>query len=190
MVTKQDYLQVVDIIQSFCQRQHPNIIALYLGGSVARGDFVPGRSDIDLYVVTANKDAALEASFMALAEELGQTKLRSVAAIHPVPVGISFTTLDEIKDGNSFLGSGFEYRNFIKTGKLLYGEDVKPQLPVPTREQEQNAATSALQQFQELLAYPPPEGDMGIAMTFSLIFRGICTFYRAGGSTSALKMRP
>jgi len=74
------------------------------------------------------------------AGDLGQTMLKSVAAIHPSPVGISFTTLAEIKDGNSFLDSGCEYRNFINTGKLLYGEDIKSLLPVPTRKQEENSA--------------------------------------------------
>ena len=187
MAAKQDYFMVVDSIQSFCHEQVPNLIALYLGGSVARGDFVPGRSDIDLYAVTAEKDAALEESIMAFARELGQSKLKSVAAIHPSPVGISFTTLGEIENGSSFLGSGFEYWNFINTGKLLYGEDIKPRLPVPTREQEEKEAAAALQQMRDLLAVSPPEGDMGIAMTFSLIFRGACIFLSGRGQYVSAK---
>lgn len=181
METKQDYLAVVDQIQRFCKGQFPNLIALYLGGSVARGDFVPGRSDIDLYAVTAEKDGDLEERLTSFAGELGQAVLKSVAAVHPSPVGISFTTLKEIEDGSSFLGSGFEYWNFINTGQLLYGEDIKPKLPVPTREHEEREAKAVLQQLRGLLAVSPPEGDMGAAMTFSLIFRGACTYLSGRG---------
>ncbi|HOB34365.1 MAG TPA: nucleotidyltransferase domain-containing protein [Bacillota bacterium] len=181
METRQDYFAVVDKIRSFCRERCPNLLALYLGGSVARGDFVPGRIDIDLYAVTAEKDAELEDDIKAYAEELGRTMLKSVAAIHPSPVGVSFTTLKEIEDGCSFLGAGYEYWNFINTGKLLYGEDIRSRLPGPTREEVEKSATEALKQLKELLAFPPPAGDKGIAMTFNLIFRGVCTYLSGRG---------
>ena len=168
----------VDKIRSFAGSVAP-IFWLYLGGSVAQGDFVPGCSDIDLYAVTAEKDAELEDDIKAYAEELGRTMLKSVAAIHPSPVGVSFTTLKEIEDVCVFLGA-VQYWNFINTGKLLYGEDIRSDYSGPPGKRSKSRQQRPLQP-EELSLLPPPAGDKEIAMTFNLIFRGVCTYLSGRG---------
>lgn len=176
-ITRQDYEDVISELIAMCEKkQFANLVALYVGGSVARGDYSPGRSDIDLYAVTESKDPDLEQFLAGAARQLGQEKLPELARFHPEPVGVSFTTVDEVKSGKSFLGSGFEYRNFIDTGQLLWGRDIKDLLPVPTREQEINAAANSLQHVRRSVEKfsEPPEQDTLVYMALSGTFRTLC----------------
>jgi len=124
-----------------------DIIAVYVGGSVARGDFSPGRSDIDIYIITTGKKKEIREELKEEARKIAVRKLKDLIKLHQEPIGITLTTVHEIQAGNSFLGAGFEYHNFINTGKLLYGRDIKPLIPKPTREQEKALAKRALKEI-------------------------------------------
>lgn len=103
-------------------------------------------------------------------------KLNDLIKFHPEPIGIALTTVDEIQTGKSFLGAGFEYHNFINTGKLLYGLDIKTLIPKPTREQEKASAKQALRGICSTIntpsTYASEQNKDTIAyQSFSLIFR-------------------
>ncbi len=52
-----DYYDAVnELIDKITKKYKDKICAIYAGGSFARGDFVPGRSDIDLYIVVEGRE--------------------------------------------------------------------------------------------------------------------------------------
>lgn len=55
MLSKIEYLEAIEEIVSCYAGYQDDIIAVYLAGSVARGDFSPGRSDIDIYIIVSGK---------------------------------------------------------------------------------------------------------------------------------------
>lgn len=162
MTSKTDYLEAIKEIGECCKNSvyKSNIVAVYVGGSVARGDFSPGRSDIDIYVIVDGKKEEIESELKKAAGEISNRKLSALMKVHQEPIGITLTALQEIRRGDSFLGAGFEYHNFMKTGKLLWGRDIKPLIPKPTKEEEKASAKQALRQVYALVAEPknsPPE---------------------------------
>jgi len=48
---KQDYYVVVHEFISHLEEREGDLVSVYLGGSVARDNYSPGRSDIDIYIV-------------------------------------------------------------------------------------------------------------------------------------------
>lgn len=184
MTSKTDYLEAIEEIEECCKNSvhKSNIVTVYVGGSVARGDFSPGRSDIDIYVIVNDKKEEIESELKQAAGEISTRKLSDVMKVHQEPIGITPTALQEIRRGDSFLGAGFEYHNFMKTGKLLWGRDIKPLIPKPTKEEEKALAKQALKQVCALVAESknsPPEineqnKDKLTYGLFSTIFRTAC----------------
>jgi predicted nucleotidyltransferase len=119
--TKKDYLDAVNEFVKLIDRKYGEMVeAVYVGGSVARGDFVPGRSDIDFYVVSkASNKEELQKKLNEEAKKLEAKYFKDLRYLHDEVIGATVTTLEELCKGCSFLGTGFEYQNFIKTGKLL-----------------------------------------------------------------------
>jgi len=180
-VSKEDYREAIEELVEFCgkSRHKENIVAVYLGGSVARGDFSPGRSDIDIYVVVSGRKKEIEEELREAARRISAGKLGPLFEVHQDPIGIAVTTLSEIRAGRSFLAAGFEYHNFIKTGKLLWGHEIKPLIPKPSREEERAMAKRALKQVCALLSKcrPPVDEQNRERITyglFSTIFRTAC----------------
>jgi len=178
MLSKRDYLETIEEIIEGCKKSSykDDIIAIYVGGSVARGDFSPGRSDIDIYVVTSGKKEEIEKKLKEETRKIATRRLSALVELHPEPIGISLTTVDEIQGGKSFLGAGFEYHNFINTGKLLYGRDIKPLIPKPTRKQEKALAKRALGEIYSLMnkhssCTSELDKDKLVCQVFSAIFR-------------------
>ncbi len=177
MLSKKDYLEAIEEVIEECKAPiyKDDVVAIYLGGSVARGDFSPGRSDIDIYIVVSGKKEEIEKELKDKTRKIAIKHLSALMEVHSEPIGISLTTIDEIKEGKSWLGSGFEYHNFINTGKLLYGGEIKTLIQKPTREQEMALARQALGGICSLikhLSYSSESGnDMLVSQAFSTIFR-------------------
>lgn len=181
MLSRIDYLETIEEIVECCAKSiyKDDIIAVYVGGSVARGDFSPGRSDIDVYIITSGKKKEIWEELKEEARKITVRKLKDLMKLHQEPIGITLTTVHEIQTGNSFLGAGFEYHNFINTGKLLYGCDIKPLIPKPSREQEKALANRALKKIYSLIIKHLPytseiDQDKLTCAVFSTIFRTAC----------------
>lgn len=151
--SRQDYFDAVNkLVDVIIDKFEDKIVAIYAGGSFARGDFVPGRSDIDIYVVAReNYKGQLQKSLDEEARKIETKYFDDLRCILDEVLGVSVTTLEEIQNGQSFLGSGFEYHNFIKTGRLLYGKDIKDHIPKPTREQEKKSAQRMLKKLSDFI---------------------------------------
>ncbi len=134
---KETYLKALDRIEEICEEKHfsEHIETVYLSGSVARGDFVPGRSDIDLYIVLDERDENIENSFRQQMNEVVDEYLQELKKYDPDGVSTAFTSLEEIENEETFLGAGAEYQNFIESAELLYGEDLKDEIPEPTKDE-------------------------------------------------------
>ncbi|MEM2917156.1 MAG: nucleotidyltransferase domain-containing protein [Candidatus Bathyarchaeia archaeon] len=119
------YNAVNELIKVITERYGTNLKAIYAGGSFARGDFVPGRSDIDIYVVVSDGKEELQKDLQGEALSIEKRYFRKLKSVLDEVLGVTVTTLREIQEGRSFLGAGSEYSNFIKEGKLLWGEDIR-----------------------------------------------------------------
>ncbi len=111
MIPRENYFRAIGELVKYCRRSkcRDEIVALYLGGSVARGDFVPGRSDIDIYAVARDDKGGVERILKGAARRIASESLRELFEIHREPLGITVTTIEEVRSGSSFLGTGFEY---------------------------------------------------------------------------------
>ena len=181
LFSKKDYLDAVkELVTNMVSLWGNEIKAVYAGGSFARGDFVPGRSDVDLYVVgrVRNKEE-LQKTLTEEARKVEKKYFEDLKRIHEEVLGVEVTTLEEIKNGKSFLGAGFEYHSFINTGKLLWGEDVKSIIPKPTRKQEKESAKNFLKKSHKVIAkwqeqirsFTEENKERMTRQAFSLIFR-------------------
>ena len=180
---RQDYRAAIRALVEFCERSRhkSDIVAVYLGGSVARGDFSPARSDIDVYIVTGGKEEKeeIEREFKEAARKIARKRLKALFEVHQEPVGIAVTTISGIQSGKSFLAAGFEYHNFVNTGKLIWGREIKPLIPKPSREEERASAKQALQGVCALLTGQRLSADVQgrerlTYLLFSTIFRAAC----------------
>ena len=175
MLSRIDYFKAVDEVVKYCRNSthRENLITIYLAGSMARGDFSPGRSDIDMYLVLKDRNQEFEEELANKAKEITSRYLVSLLEVVPRPITCQVTTLDEICQGRSFLGKGFEYHNFATTAKLLYGTDIRAMIPKPTRAQEKEMAKNALLGTYEIVqgseVQEPNEDHAGAI--FSTIFR-------------------
>lgn len=180
--TKNDYLRALsELVNDIKAKYAAEIKTIYVGGSVARGDFIPGRSDIDVYVILRDDDKDEFQKHFEL--KAGRIEAKYFDDLKPVldeVIGIEVTTLEEIRNGKSFLGAGFEYHNFVNSGKLLFGEDIKGLIPKPTLEEEWEAARNALNQIYEIIQkyekmplqpVSKIERERLTRQAFSLIFR-------------------
>jgi len=180
--TREEFVDAVnELINTIVGKHGDEIEAIYAGGSFVRGDFVPGRSDVDLYVVAKKSDGkGLQKIFAQEARELEKKCFADLKQIHDEVLSIEVTTLDEIKTGKSFLGAGFEYHSFIASGKLLWGNSIKDIIPKPSRKAESASAQNYLMkafglvsQWEEQIRSLTEENkERLIRQAFSLIFRG------------------
>lgn len=179
MTSEQTYYDVLDEVAAVSERDFAEeVTAVYVSGSVARGDFTPGRSDIDLYVVLDDRNARIEEQYRNALGELEDEYLAELQQVDPDALSVAFTSTQEIDAGESFLGSGFAYHTFIDNGELLYGTDVKAQLPEPTRADEIEAAEQALEAVEPVATRLQ---DRVTREAFSTIFRTLCIFLGGHG---------
>jgi len=196
IVSEREYWEAIEELIGFCEgsRYKDDIVAIYLGGSVARGDFSPGRSDIDIYMVARASKEGMEAELEKVAKRIAKERLARLLEVHQEPIGVTVTTVSEVRAGKSFLAAGFEYHNFMKTGRLLWGQDIKPLIPKPSREEERTSAgetlkemcalfqgqlnrwarTRALRKICVLLAFLTKTKEKLTYQLFAAIFRTAC----------------
>jgi len=71
MASKEDYDRAVgEFIGSIRSGLSEKVVSVYAAGSYSRGDFVPGRSDIDIYVVTMVDDPDVEKELRSFADPI------------------------------------------------------------------------------------------------------------------------
>lgn len=140
------------------QRWFPDTLrAVYLRGSIARGTFVPGLSDLDAFAVLAEPARDVHpAADSALAAEL----LR----LMPGLTELEFTTCQQHEVQGNYLGV---WPFFIKTQSLLlYGEDyasqLRPYRPGVTIMGEALWLTQRLREYQQRLTQPEWRGKPGL----------------------------
>ena len=151
--SQRDYYDAVkELIGAITEKYGNKVEAIYAGGSFARGDFVPGRSDIDIYIVLKNGKEELQRDLQCEALEIEKKHFKELRSMIDEVLGVTVTTRKEIEEGQSFLGSGFEYSNFINEGKLLWGEDIKTIIPRPPQEKQEASAETNLEQVYELIS--------------------------------------
>ncbi len=179
MVSRQDYEDSVDEFVSIIERELADkVVAVYAAGSFARGDYKPGRSDIDLYIVVKEEDEDLKRRLNELAKGIKDKNLKEVENYNPEPLSLAFTTLDEVKSGSSWLGLGWEYHVFLREGRLLYGVDVKGLIRKPARENETLLAREFLGRLKR---------GHEIQRLFSVVFRATSIFLSLSGVYVAAK---
>ena len=196
--SREDYYGAVsELIEVITGRYRNDLKAIYAGGSFARGDFVPGRSDIDIYIVAENRKEQLQKELQGEALKMEKKRFTDLRSILDEVIGISVTTLKEIQEGTSFLGAGFEYSNFIKEGKLLWGEDMKALILEPTPEQQKESAKNYLNKVYEMVSnqekyfkwlkwlpfgfVPKAKKERWTRQAFNLIFRTAALFLGSKG---------
>jgi len=168
MVSREDYKDSIDKFVGIIERELADkVVAVYAAGSFARGDYIVGRSDIDLYIVVKEEEEGLKKKLYEICKEIEDKNLKEVKNYHPEPLSLAITTMDEVKDGKSWLGMGWEYHIFLREGRLLYGTDIKEFIQRPSRENEILLARRVLEDFKS---------GHEIYRLFSLVFRTTSIF--------------
>jgi len=202
--SQKDYYDAVsELVNVITERYGNKIRAIYASGSFARGDFVPGRSDIDLYVVVEDRKEEFQRDLQQEALKIEKKYFKELRSIFDEVLSVSITTLQEIREGKSFLGAGFEYSNFIREGKLLWGEDVKKLIPKLPLEKQKESARKYLDEVYELVSnkersfkwfkwvpfklVPKKNKLRWTRQAFSLIFRTAALFLGSKGISVSKK---
>jgi predicted nucleotidyltransferase len=153
MFTRKDYYDSVsELIVLATENHEREIMAIYAGGSFAREDFIPGRSDIDVYFVVKDGSEELKRFLEQKAQEVERKYFKNLRSILGEVLSIAITTLEEVQSGRSFLGAGFEYSDFMDTGRLLWGTDIKPLIPTPPPEKQKESAKEYLGKVYEMFS--------------------------------------
>jgi predicted nucleotidyltransferase len=196
--TPENYLDAVaELVEVAAKRYGDKVKAIYAGGSFARGDFVPGRSDIDLYMVLQDQNERIQSELQREVSRVEKKYFEKVKPALDQVIDISVTTLREMQEGKSFLGAGFEYSNFIKEGKLLFGEDIKELIPEPSEEEQKESARNYLSKAYEMILkqertfkllklvplriIPTKSKERWTRQAFNLIFRSAALFLASNG---------
>lgn len=126
-----------------------NIVSVYLGGSVSRGDYVVGASDIDIYVVVNDYNGT--ALINHTIREIAKEKLPQLLSWCPDGVAVTYTTYDDIKTGKSWLASNSDYFTFQNSGTLLYGKDIKQDIVKPNERDIVKTSKQAIVQLKQIV---------------------------------------
>jgi len=194
---KDYYNSVSELVAVVTGKYGSKIKAMYAGGSFAREDFVPGRSDIDIYVVMKDENEELRRFLEQKAVEVERKYFNNLRFILGEVLSIAITTLGEIQSGRSFLGAGFEYSSFVDTGRLLWGMDIKPLIQIPRPEKQRESAKEYLGKVYEMVLemersfkwfrwipfriLPRKSKERWTREAFNLTFRAIALFLGSKG---------
>ena len=87
MVSREDYRRAVEeLVRVIAEEFGDAVVAVYVAGSFARGDFLPGRSDVDVYVVLS-RDGEVSEGIRRRAKEIERRYLSEVMDYNPEPLG-------------------------------------------------------------------------------------------------------
>lgn len=170
MVSKGDYDKAVDeFVNSIRDRLGEKIVSIYAAGSYTRGDFIPGRSDIDIYVVTKVNEPNIEKELQLYVNDVVKKYLQDVKTVQTDVISIASTSLEDMKTGKSWLGIRWEYYVFTRESRLLYGEDIRPLIPRPSLQAIYASA-------QDVLKSMVFSRRKFVYYVFSMIFRMLAIF--------------
>ncbi len=156
-----------------------SIMAVYLSGSVARGDYIVGTSDIDIYVVCKDENKSLNISFEKYAKQIASEFLAEIMVWYPDVVSLAFTTYKDVKNGTSFLGKGPDYYGFINSAQLIYGKDLKKEIRKTDATENEKIAAEVLKQAKEIINQDISNELLTkffIRGVFSLVFTAVHSF--------------
>jgi len=157
LITKQDYRNSIQALISRLNQLElkDSILAVYIGGSVSREDYIPGRSDIDIYVVMKSYDMNIEKELNNIGLELTIKYLKNINETCGESFSFSFTTLNDIKNNKSWLGLGSEYHCFVKNALIIYGKDIKYHLKKPTDKEVCSYSNKAMNNLLNYIKHNP-----------------------------------
>lgn len=181
------YIQFINILKECLPAFNniDNIISVYLGGSVSRGDYIVGSSDIDIYVVCDIEDNKLNFPFEKFVQNIASEILSEIKNWYPDVVSIAFTGYKDVKNGTSFLGKGADYYLFKDSAKLIYGTEIRDEIIKTDHEQNKKIAQEVLKQLKEIVNQNIPEelitryfirgvfGTVFSAVHCALVFNGV-----------------
>ena len=175
------YMEFInDITRVFNETEDTsNIKAVYLGGSLSRGDYVIGISDIDIYIVVDHYEGTeLINNYI---QEIAKNKLHELLEWCPDGVTVAFTKYSDIKTGCSWLGMGADYYSFLEYGKLMYGKDIREELIEPSKEKIYTISHQILSNLKQIVKQDIKNVEIdkyfirGVFSTaFSAMFSYIC----------------
>lgn len=122
--SKEDYVEAIrEFTHLISLIDNGKIDGILLYGSVARGDYTPGRSDIDIFM-SLNYDVVTDPNLLMKIAQI----VKDVTERRKVELNISLYDLAVMRDGRFFtLGTGME-RHLLLRGKVLYKNDPRKNL--------------------------------------------------------------
>jgi predicted nucleotidyltransferase len=124
--SREDYKKAVEeFVFNISSIDNEKIDGILLYGSVARGDFIPGRSDIDIFM-SLNYNVVTDPNLLIKIAEI----VKDVTERKKVELNIGLYDLTVMQDGRFFtLGTGMEKHLALK-GKVLYKNDPRRKLKI------------------------------------------------------------
>ena len=173
-----------------------NLSSVLVVGSWARGDFIPGQSDIDINVVMkTGASSDYESKVKKIASDIQHEYLSGLPYLKEEVMGISVTTLEEILSSTSYLGSGFVYYDFMNSSQVIFGEDIRDKIQIPDKKKIHASARKCIDDilskyayledilkldYESASKYFATKENMA-ELAFAMFFRGTSVFLAAKG---------
>ena len=197
MQNLEKYQQAIDSLLGKLNNEFKdNLSSVLVVGSWARGDFIPGQSDIDINVVMkTGAGSDYENKIKKIASDIQHEFLSGLPYLKEEVIGISVTTQEEIISGTSYLGSGFVYYDFINSSLVIFGEDIRDKIQIPNENEIHASARKCLEDIlskhgyiEDLLKLDYESASKYFAtkenmaeLAFAMFFRGTSVFLAAKG---------
>jgi predicted nucleotidyltransferase len=142
-----------------CFKAIENVVCVYLGGSVSRGDYIVNASDIDLYVVYKEDYETFMTDLSAQILDIAKLHLKELLSWCPDGVSIAYTRYTDVVNGTSWLACGAEYYSFTESSKLLYGKNIYQDIRKPEEKDIIKMAKEGLEYLQSLAQQDIPTDE-------------------------------
>lgn len=175
--SKVDYETVVNELISLAKDEMgDHILTIYAVGSYARGDLLPGRSNIDFFVIVKpskmEKIVKISELLNHYAEQLGKKYLGDVEhTLKKCALGIYIASLEDLK--TFYVEDAWEYHLLMREAKLLYGEDVRSCIKKPDSQKGNQIAQDALKCFHEKVQSKDFTNVNLLPLLFGLTFKSL-----------------
>jgi predicted nucleotidyltransferase len=178
--SREDYEGAVNELVAFARdKLGDKISSIYVVGSYARGDFIPGRSNIDLFIVVkggVDEVVRIQKQLEPYAAQLNEKYLSDVGwTLNKGALGLYYTNFDGALD--FYVDDAWEYHLLMRESKLLYGEDIRPRIHKPDPQKVSKIAQDALKCFntfvqsRDCVSY-----EKCIPLLFGLIFKTLALY--------------
>ena len=137
-------LKIVDQFVSECERTYSqHLVSIILAGSLARGSYQPGLSDID--VITVLRNESPDNVRIGISDIYNRLSVGNNIQFDPM----IFEHQDFLPPWNDDLCIQPELLRMKASGKVLYGEEIIDDLPTPTKRQMWEFDLSFKKWFEE-----------------------------------------